>query len=193
MALQKEKSRFQKGLTLGEFLCHVQPANNVYLKYRLIVPPDVTFAGTEYKSDDEQCFARLPKRQRHGVKTGCDRFVRRAATGTSLVDGYMNLMLRPEKSGLTWHTTLFVQYKHSTVPLTSSSVKVSEMNADIDALHETLVAMEWETTRHWLLLWVTNRNIQLDAEPRERLLWVGQDDLEKHVPLIGRRGLVIEE
>jgi hypothetical protein len=191
MALQKEKSRFTK-IVLGTFLRHVQPANNIHLEYGLVLPSDVTFDGNEYKLDDHQCLVKPWKRRRHGVETACDKFARLAALGNPFVDGYMNLILQTETSGADLHTTLFVQYKHSTA-LCPSCCKVSEMNEEIKELDNALRTMKWATNRHWLLLWVTNNPIHVDDEPHERLLWVGKDELEKHAPLIGRRGLVIME
>jgi hypothetical protein len=195
MALQKERRRFTT-MTLSNFLCHVEPANNAYLQYILVFPSDVTFNGAGYESDDEQCLDRPRKRKRkqkhhcHSVKTECYDCVRRAATGTPYVDGYMNLILRTDMNGVDMPTTLFMQYNQSKIPRSSSPMKVSAMNELVQELEKALVAMGWETSRRWLLLWVTNRKIKVDIEPHEKLLWVGRNNLEKHVPLIGRRGLI---
>jgi hypothetical protein len=189
MALQKEKLRFPK-MVLGTFLRHVQPANNVHLEYGLVLPSDVTFDGTQYKLDDHHCLVKPLKRRRHGVETECQIYARLAATGNPFVDGYMNLILRTETSGADLHTTLFVQYKHTTMSHTSSC-KVSEMNEQVIELDRTLRAMKWARKRHWLLLWVTNKPIHVDGKPHKKLLWVGKDELENHAPLIGLRGLVI--
>jgi hypothetical protein len=45
----------------------------------------------------------------------------------------------------------------------------------------------------WLLFWVSNRRIKVDVDPHPNLLWVGRNNLEKHAPLIGPRGLVRQE
>ena len=193
MSLQKEKMRFAT-MILSTFLCHVQPANNAYLHYNLVLPSDVTFNGAGYQSDDQQCLDRPQKRkrtqQRHRVNTECYDFVRRTATGTPYVDGYMNLILRSDISGADMPTTLFMQYKHSEIPQASSPMKVSEMNNVIEELEKSLDSMVWEANRHWLLLWVTNRIIEVDVKPHEKLLWVGKNELESHAPLIGSRGLL---
>jgi hypothetical protein len=85
----------------------------------------------------------------------------------------MNLRLRTKAGDMTdLPTTLFMQYKHSTMRR-APNLKVSEMNKVIDQLHQTLVAMQWDTERLWLLLWVTNRPIHIDARCHAKLLWVG--------------------
>jgi len=189
MALQKEQSRFHE-MTLGTLLRHVHPGNNIYLGHRLILPPNVTFDGSMYKSDDEHCLDIPPRRQRHSVDTTSETCVILSKAGTPFVDGSMNLRLRSKESiDMTdLETTLFVQYGHSTMRR-APKLKVSEMNTVINELHTTLVAMQWDNARHWLLLWVTNRPIDVDAKPHEKLLWVGKDNLEKHAPLIARRSL----
>jgi hypothetical protein len=103
-------------------------------------------------------------------------------------------LLRTDSSGLeiAHPTTLFLQYKHNTSML-ASHTKVSEMNKVAEELAAALLTMEeWDTLRNWLILWISNKAIEVDADPHPNLLWVGRNELEKHAPLIGRRGLVLE-
>ena len=191
-SLQIEQSRFQE-ITLGTFLRHVQPGDNTYLGHDLVLLPGVTFDSIEYKCDDRQCLDWPPRRECHSVDTTTENQVILSKTGTPFVDGYLNLRLRTKGGNMTdFPTTLFVHYEHSTMRR-APKLKVSQMNKVIKQLHTTLVAMQWDTTRLWLLLWVTNRPIHIDARCHEKLLWVGRDDFEKHAPLIARRGLVRSE
>lgn len=72
------------------------------------------------------------------------------------------------------------------------------MNKEVKSLDDVLYAMTWEKPkdmpqRSWLLLWVTSKPIHVNAKPHENLLWVGKDEFEKHVPVLGRRALVTRE
>jgi hypothetical protein len=177
-------------MTLGTFLRHVQPGDNTYLLQNLILPPDVAFDGIMYQCDDEQCLDRPPRRELHSVDITNENQVILSKPGTPFVDAYINLRLRNKTGERTdLPTTLFVHYEHSTMRR-PPKLKVSAMNKVINELLTTLVAMQWDTDRLWLFLWVTNRPIGVNAKPHEKLLWVGQDNFEKHAPLIACRGLV---
>jgi hypothetical protein len=189
MSLQREQSRFNE-MTLGTFLRHVQPGDNTYLLQNLILPPDVAFDGIMYQCDDEQCLDRPPRRELHSVDITNENQVILSKPGTPFVDAYINLRLHNKTGERTdLPTTLFVHYEHSTMRR-PPKLKVSAMNKVINELLTTLVAMQWDIDRLWLFLWVTNRPIGVNAKPHEKLLWVGQDNFEKHAPLIACRGLV---
>ncbi len=82
---------------------------------------------------------------------------------------------------------LFIQYKHSK-PEANGVVKVSKMNASVVLLESRLNSCGW-VEPEWLFLWVSDRYIEVDDVADKRLLWVGENELENHAPLIGRREL----
>jgi hypothetical protein len=116
MSLKREKSRFDK-VTLGTLLRHVEPVNHLHLAYELLLDSNVAFFGNVYKQEEKQCLDQPDAV--HRVKTGCYSYVRLAAPGTPLIDGYMNLKLRcTDKSNRGIHyTTLFfsIQTQHTNV------------------------------------------------------------------------------
>ena len=188
MALKREEQRFEKitlgtfeKITLGTLLRHVKPQDNAHLKYRLILSSDEEFNGKMFKRDTHQCIDTNRGTNRHTVDTECFTSIRLVAPVTPLIDAYLNLQLeRSKPSGVNTKipTTLFIQYKYTSLQTHTSQIKVSVMNTLVEQLSETLAAMEWEQSRNWLILWVSNRPILEDVLPHSKLLWVGQDDLE---------------
>jgi hypothetical protein len=196
MALKKEEGRFND-LKLKNFLRHVRPQDNVHLDYGLVLSSEVEFNGIMFETDTKQFILKEygKKRKRHNVRTDYKDSLVHAAKGTPLIDAYLNLELvnnDPSCLGLKVPTTLFIQYKHTSIDTGALHIKVSAMNAHTEKLSKTLEEQGWDTkTQNWLILWVSNRPILEDVIPHSRLLWVGRDNLEQHAPLIGRRGLVI--
>ena len=114
-----------------------------------------------------------------------------ACDGTPIIDAHLNLRLKgndgPNQNEY-GDVVLFVQYKHSKLE-SDTTVKVSEMNTAVELLSSRLKRYQWKG--EWLFLWVSNRNVIEDTKnPDPHLLWVGKNELVKHAPLIGRRGLV---
>ena len=89
--------------------------------------------------------------------------------------------------------TVFKQYKHSVDLNATESVKISTMNEAVIKLEQRLTKHGWPVSRMWVLLWVSNRSVNVDQEPHEKPLWVGRWELQEHAPLIGVRVLVAVE
>lgn len=192
-ALIETKDEFFGGsVTLGNLLRHANPAGNVYLQRTLQLP--LSFDGVNVKKEVKQSIPRgTGKRKRHTVDLDTKQEVMLAADGTPIIDGHINLTLgnAGDATG-DGAVTLFMQYKHKKLE-SKTQVKVSEMNAAVQLLESRLKTSKWQGG-DWLFLWVSNRQVVVDMENTDhRLLWIGKDDLVKHAPLIGRRGLVLEE
>ncbi|CAJ1957011.1 unnamed protein product [Cylindrotheca closterium] len=105
--------------------------------------------------------------------------VHQSHTGTPIIDGYVTLDVGNE--GL----TIFLQLS------SPSKVRVSQMNEEVKKLDFAIGRhRKWEPERQWILLWITNREVDIDSTADERLLWVDKGSLTGHCPLIGNRGLV---
>lgn len=192
-ALIETKDEFFGGsVTLGNLLRHANPTGNAHLQRTLQLP--LNFDGVNVKKEAKQSIPKkTAKRKRHTVDLDMKQEVMLAADGTPIIDGHMNITLSNagDAAGDS-AVTLFMQYKHKKLE-SKTQVKVSEMNAAVQLLESRLKASDWQE-REWLFLWVSNREVVVDMEITDgRLLWVGKNDLIKHAPLIGRRGLVLEE
>ncbi|CAJ1936998.1 unnamed protein product [Cylindrotheca closterium] len=184
-AMIKEKEHFQ-GATLGTYLRNMKPSDNAYLFKPLHLP--LNFTATHYKIDPAQC---IPRAIPASVSSVIDvdvmdrEHVHQSHTGTPIIDGYVTLDVGYER------LTIFLQYKHSDPESSSSKVRVSHMNQEIEKLGASLKRHEkWESDRQWIFVWITNREVESDTLANERLLWVDKDSLSLHCPLIGNRGLV---
>jgi hypothetical protein len=121
-----------------------------------------------------------------------------AAPGTSLIDTYLNLQLvrQGDPLGRKYEipTTLFLQYQQNGHGHREAlPINVSAMNTHVETISATLADMGWDNSQNWLVLWISNGPILEDAIPHSKLLWVGKDNLERHCPLIARRGQVMQE
>ncbi|CAB9511248.1 expressed unknown protein [Seminavis robusta] len=115
-----------------------------------------------------------------------------AAPGNPITDAHFNLNVERVANDPQQGMTVFMQYKHS-VDERGTTVKVSEMNGAVETLRGRLANHGWPRDREWLFLWVTNRSVEVDVPANEKLLWVGREELFEHSPLIGMRGLVVDE
>ena len=193
-ALIKTEKDFFKKVTLMNLLRHAQPTKNAHLARTLVLPS--SFDGINLSKVEKQSIpkANTGKRKRHhGVDLDLKDAVLLAADGTPIIDAHLNLTLsNAVDDARNDAVALFIQYKHKKLN-SKTKVKVSEMNAAVKLLELRLNVSKWEGGE-WLFLWVSNREVEMDmTDPDQRLLWVGKDDLVKHAPLIGRRGLVTKE
>lgn len=187
-ALIEECERFPT-MTLGTFLCNVQPSNSAPLQHSLNLPNK--FQHASLIVEPKQC---IPKStagaiNRLSVDLSDVENIHQTKSGTPIVDGYLNLKL----NNLEGTTTLFIQYKHSALSSTTSTVNVSTMNKEYAKLKSRLKKHGWPNDRPFLFLWVTNRTVDRDEEANNSLLWICKESLADHAPLLGQRGLVPTE
>ena len=155
-----------------------------------VIEPQEDFNVTVSR-DEKQCIPRSSCASLGlAVDTEDTKRVHIAKAGTPIIDAYFNLIARDFLNADERGLTVFIQYKHSTQIDASANIKVSDMNAAVTKLKETLSKYGWPKSQEWIFLWVTNRLVNTDVEPDEKLLWVGRHELCENAPLIGMRGLV---
>lgn len=192
-ALIQEQSRFHPTVKLENLLRHAKPEHCAHLGRALELPNE--FVSNGLKIEKKQSIPKTgSKRKRHSVDLETKEKLVLACDGMPIIDAHLNLRLTrndgPNRNEY-GDVVLFVQYNHSKLE-SDTTVKVSEMNTAVELLSSRLERCQWKGD--WLFLWVSNRNIIEDTKnPHPRLLWVGKNELVKHAPLIGRRGLVPAE
>ena len=182
-----KQNMFEK-ITLGTILRSVQPKENTVLLRTLKLP--AFFDSYMFQKQESQCIpnANAKKKKAHSVNLQDFSRVFLVADGTPVIDAFVNLRLKAGTAGRPRSTTLFIQYKHSGLDSRDSAVNVSTMNQSVTLLAGRLKKHGWPKKQDWILLWVTNREVERDVEPNEKLLWVDKASLAKHAPLLGRRG-----
>ena len=191
-ALIQTQPQFFEKVTLGNLLRHAQPTSSAHLNRTMELPNQ--FNALNLSEQAEQSIPKKTrKRKHHSVDLDELEELLLACDGTPIVDAHLNLRLSMANGGnRRVSVVLFIQYKHSKLG-SKTEVKVSEMNAAVAELNSRLQHCKNWKGGEWLFLWVSNRVIN-DREdhvtPDPRLLWVGKNELVKHAPLIGRRGLV---
>lgn len=182
-------SKNQENLRLKDVLRGAQHGTSCGV-LNWIVKTQKDFKVTVHR-DEKQSIPKSTSASRgHTVDIADTERVHLARAGTPIIDAHFNLIVEPFANGVGRGLTVFKQYKHSVEVNASVKVKVSEMNAQVIKLKELLARHSWPSSQEWVFLWVTNRLVNLDAEPDEKLLWVGREELCEHAPLIGMRGLV---
>jgi hypothetical protein len=161
------------------------------LHFDRILSLPVDFSSLTYGEALHQSIPKLLRKRGHSVDFLSTSSMFTACDGTPIIDAHLNLDLGPEgESNINKKpvpVVLFIQYKHSK-PEASGVLKVSKMNGSLVLLESRLKSSGWAGPE-WLFLWVSDRYIEVDDVADKRLLWVGENELENHAPLIGRREL----
>ena len=158
-----------------------------------VLEPQKDFQLTVHRDEKQSIPKSNSPNLAHSIDIYDKQRVHLAKAGTPIIDAHFNLSVKAFLNGDEKELTVFVQYKHTAQIDTSAKIKVSEMNAAVINLMDKLSSHGWPPSREWVFLWVTNRLVDLDVEPNDKLLWVGRNEVYEHAPLIGMRGLVTGE